>query len=151
MIDIRNTDSIREILTQLTPDKTALWGKFSPQGAVEHLIFAIEVSTDKNPQQLYNTEEQAAIAKARVIYTDTPLAMNVKNPLLGDEPPALIYADMETAQKHLLEAIDYFFDYYKAHPEAIHIQPRMGALNFNEWYVLHNKHFIHHLKQFGLM
>lgn len=151
MIDISNTTSLQKILSNLTADKTALWGKMSAQGVVEHLIFAIEVSTDKNPQTLHNTEELAAQAKARVIYTDMPMSQNVKNPLLGDEPPPLVYPDMQTAKDKLMDAVNYFFEYYNANPSATHIQPRMGAMNFNEWLVLHNKHFTHHFKQFGLI
>lgn len=48
MINISDRDTLRTILHQLTPSANALWGKMSPQHAIEHLTISIQVSAGKN-------------------------------------------------------------------------------------------------------
>ncbi len=151
MIDINNTAVLKAYFNQLQPSQAPLFGKMSPQHMVEHLAFSIRISTGKNPVKFYNTPEVGEEIKKKVIYSPTELQQGVKNPVLGDEPPALIHANLEEAIATFFEELAYFHTYYREHPQATHTQPRMGELNYSEWSILHSKHIAHHLKQFDLL
>ena len=100
--------------------------------------------------RLYTLEEAEKV-KSKVIHSPAQLIPGIKNPILTDEPPELEFSDLKTAIKELYNEIDYFKMYYKKNPKAIHTQPRMGDLSHYEWLTLHNKHFTHHFKQYGLI
>ena len=151
MINIQNPEDILNKLEHLNPDAKPVWGKMSPQHIVEHLALALQISTGKSPQILYLPEEEAARVKGKIIHTEGELPMGIKTPILGDEPPPLVYPDLSSAINHLQDELKYWNEYSAKNPQAIHMHPRMGPLNQKEWTILHGKHFTHHLKQFGLV
>jgi hypothetical protein len=57
---------------------------------------------------------------------------------------------MDLAKKELMTQLDDFENYFSLHPNATFIHPRLGHLYYKEWVIVHNKHFTHHFKQFGL-
>ncbi|MBA3682948.1 MAG: DUF1569 domain-containing protein [Bacteroidetes bacterium] len=150
MIDILNTTQLSEIIKKLDQSTQPLWGKMSPQHAIEHLAMTIKISTGKIIVKRYTTLEEAEAIKAKLIYSPIEIPKGVKNPLLTDELAALEHKDMDTAVKELLNEVNYFKEYYSNNPEVLHTQPRMGDLTHNEWFTFHNKHFTHHFKQFGV-
>jgi oxepin-CoA hydrolase/3-oxo-5,6-dehydrosuberyl-CoA semialdehyde dehydrogenase len=123
----------------------------TPQHIVEHLGFSLQISTGKSPQRLHMPEDVAATIKQKVIYTEAELPEGVKNPLLGDEPPVLKFADLPSAIDQLMMELDYFEEFYRENPDAKNMHMRMGELDKNEWNVFHGKHFKHHFKQFNLV
>jgi len=151
MINIKDTNHLKGVLEKLKPEAKPLWGKMSPQHIVEHLAMVLKISSGKEEVKLYNTQELADKIKATVIHTDVPLQQGIKNPILGDEPPELRNNGFEKALDELFDEIQYFESYYESNPDATHTQPRMGKLNHDEWLVLHNKHFLHHFKQYDLL
>lgn len=150
-MNFNHTEQVQTQLASISPDLKPLWGIMTPQHMVEHLILSIQISTGKGPQKLYSEERMANIIKQKVIYTETELGQGIQNPILGDQLSALVHANMHEAIAELINEIQYFEDYYKNNPDATHMQPRMGLLNHDEWVVLHDKHFKHHFKQFGLL
>ena len=151
MVDIHNTSELNNILNKLQPNAKPLWGKMSPQHIVEHLAMAVRISTGRINSKFYSTVEEAEKIKSRVIHSDAELTQGVKNPILGDEPPALVYPDMQTAVSELHKEIEHFKNYYSVNQNVKHTQPRMGELGHKEWLTLHSKHFTHHFKQYGLL
>jgi hypothetical protein len=151
-IDIHNNrENIFQLLKTLTPQSQPSWGKMTPQHVVEHLAFSISISNGKGPQKQYTQPEEAEALKGRMIYSEMEMPQGIKNPILGEELPVLKCKDMETALEQLKIELDDFDQLYKTNPETKMIQPRMGPLDHKEWTVLHNKHFTHHFKQFGLI
>lgn len=150
-IDIHNKEDILARLKTLDKDAKPAFGKMTPQHIVEHLAFALQISTAKSPQRLHMPEEVAATIKQKVIYSEAELPESVKNPLLGDEPPPLKFADLQTAIDHLSMELDYFEQYYRENPDVKNMHMRMGELDRKEWNVFHSKHFTHHFKQFNLV
>ncbi|MBA2611934.1 MAG: DUF1569 domain-containing protein [Bacteroidetes bacterium] len=150
MVDIHNTSELNNILNKLQPNAKPLWGKMSPQHIIEHLAMAVKISTGRINSKFYSTVEEAEKIKSHVIHSQAELTQGIKNPILTDEPPTLVYPDLTTAISELHKEVDHFKSYYEKNKGAIHTQPRMGDLNHAEWLTLHNKHFTHHFKQYGL-
>jgi hypothetical protein len=151
-IDIHNNrENIFQLLKTLTPQTQPAWGKMTPQHVVEHLTFSISISNGKGPQKQYTQPEEAEALKERMIYSEMEMPQGIKNPILGEDLPVLKCKDIETAIEQLKIELNDFDQLYKTNPEAKMIQPRMGPMDHKEWTVLHNKHFTHHFKQFGLI
>jgi oxepin-CoA hydrolase/3-oxo-5,6-dehydrosuberyl-CoA semialdehyde dehydrogenase len=151
MIRIHDKKGLKAALDELKPGAKPLWGKMSPQHVVEHLAAIMKISTGKNEVGFYNSQEIADRIKEGIIYSDQELKPGIKNPLLGEDPPPLVHRDFASALDELYSEVEYFETYYQEHPEAMHVQPRMGKLNYHEWLILHNKHFTHHFKQYDLL
>jgi hypothetical protein len=151
MIDIHNRNDIRSKLNQLSADNAPLFGKMSPQHMVEHLSFALKFSNGTFPQTCYYPEKIAERIKASVIDSDKELPVGFKAPMLDNDPPERTCPDLDTAIVMLLTELELFDTYFTHHKDATPTHPTMGALNYSEWVVFHNKHFLHHFKQFGLV
>jgi hypothetical protein len=150
MIDILNTTRLQNTISKLNANAKPLWGKMSPQNIIEHLAGAVKMSTGKVIVKRYTTPEEAQVIKEKLINTPAEIPAGVKNPLLTDEAPALMHKDLDAAVAELFNEINYFKEYYKQNPNAIHTHLRMGDLTHGEWLTLHNKHFTHHFKQYNL-
>lgn len=150
-IDINNTANVIALLKKLKPETLALWGKMTPQHMVEHICFFIQISTGNKPQKQYTTPEEAERIKSEIIYSTAQLPKGIKSAILPPEPPPYIYSDLKTSILEAEKWLSSFHEYYRMNPDALHMQPRMGLLNYTEWTILHNKHFTHHFKQFGLI
>jgi len=151
MVDIiKNREKVFELLNSLDANALPLFGKMSPQHMVEHLTSTVKMANGKMPVQLKVSEESARETKANVIYTDYQMEPGIKSALLGDAPPPYVNSSLAEAIEELKKELADFDEYFQQHPDATPIQHRMGALTQDEWVVLYNKHFAHHLRQFGL-
>jgi hypothetical protein len=150
-MNVLDNTSVKNILASLAPDAAPLWGRMSPQHVVEHLASAVKISTGKREVKLYLTEQEANAIKSNIVHSDAPLTQGIKSPLLGDEPPPLVHDDMDAAVTELLHELDLFATMHRAEPSKRYIHPRMGELNLDEWLIVHNKHFAHHFRQYGLI
>ncbi len=150
MIDLLITSELQITISKLNVNAKPLWGKMSPQNIIEHLTGSLKMSTGKTIVKRYTTPEEAIAIKSKIIDSPAELPEGIKNPLLTDEAPALVHKDMDTAVAELFKEIDHFKAYYKQNPDAKHTHLRMGELTHGEWLTMHNKHFTHHFKQYGL-
>jgi oxepin-CoA hydrolase/3-oxo-5,6-dehydrosuberyl-CoA semialdehyde dehydrogenase len=150
-IDITNRKHLNQLLDQLTDTTAPRWGVMQPQHMIEHLIKTLQHSNGKKEIGQKSTEEEAKQAKAAFIYTDVEMPLGLKSSLAGETPDPLQFPDLDTAKQQLNKELDDFENWYQEHPTAVFVQPRLGKLNHQEWIVLHNKHFTHHFKQFGLL
>ena len=151
MVNINNREELNTFLNKLTEDTEARWGLMKPQHMIEHLVKTLQHSNGKKEIAQKSTDEEAKQAKAGFIYTDVEMPMGLKSSLAGETPDPLQYADLDAAKQQLNKELDDFYAYFNEHPTALFIQPRLGKLNHQEWMILHNKHFTHHFKQFGLV
>ena len=141
MINIFYKQELQSVLLKLEPGAQPLWGKMSPQHVVEHLTKTVKASVGKIPVKLYLEPEAAEVLKQKLIYGDMQLSPGIKSPVMGDEPPALVYPDLSSAMQELYAEMDHFRLYYAQNSEAMHTHPRMGDLKHAEWKVFHSKHF----------
>lgn len=150
MIDITKRSDIFKRLESLKEDANPVFGKMTAQHMVEHLRFAIMFSNGKMPQKLYFPEGKAIAIKASIIYSDRELPIGFRSPMLGDELPALIYSGLDEAIAGLKAELAGFDEYFVVNKDLKPMNPIVGELNYQEWIVFHNKHFMHHFKQFNL-
>jgi hypothetical protein len=151
-VDILNRQELNSILKQLNEDTKPRWGSLKAQNMIEHLATVLQYTNGKKQIAQRTTEEEGRKAKEAFIYSDVPMSMGLKSPLLPAEGPVPFEFDnLEEAKKELIKQLDDFEAFHAEHPDALFVQPRLGKLNYKEWIVFHNKHFTHHFKQFGLV
>jgi oxepin-CoA hydrolase/3-oxo-5,6-dehydrosuberyl-CoA semialdehyde dehydrogenase len=150
-VDITNRKELNELLNTLTEDTLPKWGVMRPQNMVEHLALVTEHTNGKRIAAQRTTEDEAKAAKQIIIYSDAEIPQGLKSPLAGEGADPFRFSNLDEAKQDLNKQLDDFETYFKRNPSATPVQPRFGPLTYNEWVILHNKHFTHHFKQFGLM
>ena len=151
IVDILNSEKIKNTFSKLKPDATPVFGKMTPQHVVEHLTKVVKASCGKFEVKLYLTTAEAEILKQKLIYSDAELPQGIKNPLLGDDLPVLNHPDLNIALTELFREIKKFENNLLKTPDAKNMHPRMGELKYSEWLTFHNKHFLHHFRQYALV
>ena len=139
------------LLTDLSTETKAIWGTMTPQLMVEHLVLAVQSSNGKYPINEFITPPEKLNVMKRFLLSSRPLPRNFTNTIIGEGLKPLVYSDLDSAKEELLKEINDFHKYFEAIPEAKPINATFGPLNYEEWIVFHNKHFTHHLTQFGLL
>jgi len=138
------------ILNNLTIDSKPLWGKMSAQHMVEHLILGVKIGNGKLNIGCFNPLEKIPTLK-RFLMSGRPLPKEFINPLIGGDLKPLEYGTLDEAKLILENELEDFYKYFDVHPGALLVNPTFGELNKQEWDVFHEKHFTHHLSQFGLL
>jgi oxepin-CoA hydrolase/3-oxo-5,6-dehydrosuberyl-CoA semialdehyde dehydrogenase len=138
---------IEESFKKLTPETKPLWGKMTAQHMVEHLTNSINISNGRRQLPFNGTEEETA---KEFLMSEHRLPRGIQTSANG-ELPALRHDSLEKAKQELTEALDAFEDHHSQNPDAKYAHPRFGHLNRQEWDKFHDKHFNHHLRQFGLI
>jgi len=139
-----------ELLGTLHHDTKQLWGKMSAQHMIEHLILAVRMSNGKLNISCFNPPEKIPTLK-RFLMSGRPLPKEFINPLIGEGLLPLEYENLEGAKLVLKKEVEDYYKYFEEHPDASLVNPTFGELNKNEWDVFHEKHFTHHLGQFGII
>lgn len=146
-------DSIKDFLQPLNNlkiDTKPLWGKMTSQHMVEHLIFAVRISNGKLKSECFNPPEKLPTLK-KFLLSNRPLPQNFINPVIGEDLLPLQYDSLDKAKEILTEEINDYFEFFEDHPGATPTNVSFGDLNKDEWEIFHQKHFTHHLRQFGLI
>lgn len=137
------------LFSQLAADTKGNWGVMNAQQAVEHLADAVKNASGKLLLPSLTQGEQ--LEKMRTfLMSDKPFRENTPNPMMPSEGAALRRPDMKSAVEKLQSELDYFFDVFKKDPSLKTKNAFFGELDYEMNIQLLNKHFRHHLKQFGL-
>lgn len=136
-------------LEVLTSETKAIWGSMSAQRMVEHLSDCINMSLGVGEFKLQIPEDKIP-AMQRFLLSEKPMARGSK----VDFAPE----NFTLRNEDLADAIDEFTllwvdfeEYYEENPNSMHLHPFYGELNFEQWKLLHSKHFTHHFEQFGIL
>lgn len=140
-----------ELLKNLSTDTEAVWGKMTAQHMVEHLTMAVKSSTGKIIFTRFITPEDKLEISKRILNSNRPLPKLFVNEIVGEGLKSLVNKNLDSAIEELKNEVKYFEEYFKHHHEAKPINATFGPLNHEEWITFHNKHFTHHLTQFGLI
>lgn len=151
MIEINNRELLLHALNTLTETSVASFGKMSAQHMIEHLLLTVKISSNKLPHVCAFREEKANAFKQALIHSSAAMPQGFRSPILTDEPPQLVYADIQSALTELEQELAYFEDFFKTNPDIRTSNPSLGDLTYDEWVIFHNKHFTHHFKQFNLV
>lgn len=147
--DFRKVDF--DAISKMPFDMTPQWGQMTLQHMVEHLAILFEVATSTNKVDVATPPDKVEKTKRIFLLSDRELQRNFKAPILPNNPIPYKFNGIEKAIENLKNEMYTFEEYYKNNPDQTENHPVFGALNYNEWIHFHNKHFTHHLKQFGLI
>jgi Protein of unknown function (DUF1569) len=136
-------------LENLTTYHKPLWGKMSAQHMVEHLILAVKMGNGKLRLECFNPQAKLP-ALRRFLLSKKALPKEFINPVFGTDLLPLEFSGIEEAKEKLKSEIKDYIKYFKDNPDAKPTNVTFGELNKEEWDIFHQKHFTHHLKQFGL-
>ena len=144
-----------DLLSNLSADTKPVWGIMTAQHMVEHLTMAVQSSTGKIVFDRFITPEDRLAISKRFLNSTRPLPKlfvnEVISEVIGEGLIPLINNDLSSAIRELKKEVVYFDEYFTLNPEAKPINATFGPLNHEEWITFHNKHFSHHLTQFGLI
>lgn len=138
-----------EILKNLDEKKSASWGKMTPQRMIEHLSDCIYMSCSIGNHELLIPEEKIKGMQAFLI-SDKEMPQNIQVPFAKENTP-LRNTDIELALDEFTMAWVDFEEMYSEDSKKTALHPYYGNLNYEQWLLLHSKHFTHHFTQFGLM
>ncbi|MFA5803173.1 MAG: DUF1569 domain-containing protein [Melioribacteraceae bacterium] len=139
-----------KLLGTLKSDTKQLWGKMTAQHMIEHLILAVRTSNGKLNVGCFNPPEKWPTLK-RFLLSSRPLPKEFLNPIIGENLLPIEYKNLDEAIKILSQEVDDYYEYFEENPDALLLNPTFGELNKAEWDVFHEKHFTHHLSQFGIL
>ena len=138
-----------EILENLDEKKSASWGKMTPQRMIEHLSDCIYMSCGIGNHELLIPEEKIKGMQAFLI-SDKEMPQNIQVPFAKENTP-LRNTDIELALDEFTMAWVDFEEIYSEDSKKTALHPYYGNLNYEQWLLLHSKHFTHHFTQFGLV
>jgi oxepin-CoA hydrolase/3-oxo-5,6-dehydrosuberyl-CoA semialdehyde dehydrogenase len=139
-----------DALNTLTEDEKPLWGKMTAQHMVEHLLWAFEFST-RDTGIVCHTPENLIERMKTFLHDNRPTSHDFRNPILGENPPALRFPSLADAKAKSQIELTRFLDQYRERPDEIHMHPIFGPLTTEEWHRSQYKHCYHHLLQFGII
>lgn len=138
-----------EILENLDEKKSASWGKMTPQRMIEHLSDCIYMSCGIGNHELLIPEEKIK-GMQTFLYSEKEMLQNILVPFAKENTP-LRNTDIELAIDEFTMAWVDFEEMYSEDPQKTALHPYYGNLNYEQWLLLHSKHFTHHFTQFGLL
>ena len=144
------TSGLIKSLEELPADAQRKWGKMNAQQMVEHVAGFFRVSTGKILFPLVTSPEHLPKYK-EFLRSDKEFRENTRAPVLPEEPLPVRFNSIEAALENLDEEIRDFLFRFDSTPGLITRHPVFGDLDFEEWILLHYKHVVHHLKQFGII
>lgn len=143
-------DTIKTRINTLSENTKGDFGIMTPQHMIEHLTITVKLSYGRIKLPDFEPSEKQLAQKNALLNTAMNFPKGVLAPGIGDNLLDLKYADLDTAKVELLKSIDEYNNHFTSFPEEKTIHPRFGKLNHEEWERFHQKHFDHHLSQFGL-
>ena len=143
-------NDVVQLMNAFAQDAKSNWGKMNIQQMVEHVTDFFKVSFEHITFDLVTPEEHLPKYK-EFLMSDKEFRENTKAPesVLGADPVGARSSSLKEALEELQKSINSFFEYFQKDPLLTTTHPVFGPLNFEEWVLLHYKHVIHHLKQFG--
>lgn len=146
------TTTFPQLIQQANPTTEAQWGKMNLQQMIEHVTDFFKVSSNTIHFTLVSPEENLPRLKSFLL-SDKEFRENTKAPeqIVPNEPLPIKNESVDLAIQELKAAIENFIAYFETNKNATTIHPVFGALNFEEWILLHYKHVLHHSKQFLLI
>lgn len=151
--DLRN-EFLRHLLfdalSALRDDTRPKWGRMTAQQMVEHLIWAVDLSTGKAEAECTFPEVQRERLRA-FLYDNRPTPREFQNPALAAGLPTLRYAGAADSTAALQRDVRLFLEQAAVAPGAARMHPVFGPIPAEEWARSHFKHCYHHLLQFGLI
>jgi len=143
-------DEKLDLLCKLDINQKPLWGKMTPQHMVEHLYKSIQASINEIALEVFTEERKIPVLKKLFLGT-RPLPKEFMNPAIGPDLMSLEFTDLKSAIDELKMVIKRYNIYFHSNPSEKTVHPVFSYLSKEEWDIFHEKHFRHHMSQFGLI
>lgn len=138
-----------KLLSNLDADAPRKWGKMNVQQMIEHMSYSFRIANGRLPMEILTPAENIDRMQA-FLASEKPMRENTPNPLLPDEPPAVVHATKDEAIAELKSEIDFLFEVFEKEADKTLKNAFFGVLNFEQQVQLLYKHSTHHLRQFGV-
>lgn len=145
-----NAEEIKNKIKDLTEETQALFGIMTAQHMIEHLTITMKISSERIKLSDFEPNKTQLTQKNLLLFTSLDFPKGIRAPGSKGELPDLKLKNLQVAKEKLLASIEEFNSYFENNPEAKTVHPRFGELNHREWLLFHEKHFAHHLGQFGI-
>ena len=139
-----------ELLNELGENRKPLWGQMTPQHMVEHLYKAIQASINEISIDVLTEEKKISVLK-RIFLGSRSLPKEFMNPAIGPDLLPLEFSNLDSAIDELKKVTERYNKYFDSNAGTKTAHPVFGYLTKSEWDLFHEKHFKHHLSQFGLV
>jgi hypothetical protein len=139
------------LLKKLTPQTKALWGSLTPQHMVEHLTWAIDGAMGRWTTPVITPADKLPQYR-RFLTSNLSMRHHFPHPAMppAGNLPDLRTPGLEAAIAEFWERWEEFKASYAANPDQTANHVVFGPLNEDEWRLMHFKHVVHHLSQFGV-
>ena len=144
-----NQTRIIDLLNTLKADQKPVWGKMTPQHMVEHLYKTMQASINEITFNIFTEEKRIPVLK-RLFLRGKDLPKDFMNPAIGPDLMKLEFEDLKSAINELDNIFKRFEKFFNENPNIKTAHPIFGNITKEEWDIFHQKHFKHHLSQFGL-
>jgi hypothetical protein len=136
---------------QLEANTLPKWGRMTAQHMIQHLSDSVRNSNGKVLATVTQDAEKLARNKAFML-TDRPFPKNIgANPENPSPLPALRHDSLADAIAELLGEVEDYKTHHLVDRGNTYAHSVFGNLDKAEWDHFHDKHFKHHLAQFGLL
>ena len=143
---------VAQLLAPLQADTKPLWGMMSAQHALEHLQLLFKIMDGRMPVTQIVPEDRVERAQSRLRDPEWALPVEFKAAFLpAEDLLPLEHPDLDSAKAQLLAEMDAMEQFFQDNPGIKTLHPYFGHLDHELWKNVHNKHFFHHFKQFGLI
>ncbi len=144
------TEEVPLLLEKLTPETKPLWGIMTAQHMVEHLQFALAVTTGARKLPVLSPWYTRPFYKLFILGY-RPFPKNIRLPgQKSRKLPMLQYSSLAEAKTHLMQAIQDTLEFLRLNPSVRNHHPFGGKFSPQEWQIFHQRHFTHHFQQFNL-
>lgn len=141
---------LEDLIKKLHPELPPLWGRMTPQHAVEHLAWVTAVSNGHVKLEVHTPEDDLPRYR-KFLFINRAMDQGTKSPILDpDKLPKLKKPDFRSAMGWFWQEWNGFEEFFDKNPGATTNNAVFGPLTESEWRLFHFKHIVHHLAQFGV-
>jgi len=141
---------VPQLLRQIPAETQASWGKMNVQQMIEHMSDSVRIANGRDLRDCITPEEHLDRMQA-FLKSDKPFKENTVNSLMGEVPEPCRFERIEDSLGELEEELKEFQNVFDQDKLKQITNPFFGDLNYEEWVQLLYKHFLHHLRQFGVV
>lgn len=124
------------------------WGKLDPPGLMAHLNVALKASLGEVPVAFVGNPVSRSLPVRWFVLSPLPWPRGrIKAPDSATPPPGL---PLDEGRVQVLSKLDSFFTALETDPTRLAVHPFFGPWSLIVWRRFHEKHFDHHLAQFGV-
>ncbi len=138
-----------QLLTKLSPDTQALWGKMNVHQMVEHMAAYVAMAYGNPPQNLVTPAERLEKMQD-FLKSEKDFKPNTPNSLMPETPAPVKTDSYRSALVWLQEELNNFFNAFDSEKKKYVMNPFFGELDYGLSIQLLYKHAWHHLRQFGI-